>query len=235
MAYCVHCGVKLGDSETKCPLCQTPLYDPAEPSREPAPKPYPVRTPEQELKRSKLFLLTLSAVMLLGPAILCLVLDLLLTGAVTWSGYASTALALLFVSVAVPLLVPRYQVYYAVGASYFCLNAYLFLVERLSDSGRWFFPIALPAMALGTAMLLGIIALYRRGKLNKLTLLASSFAAVAIECLSIEWLHAAANGRAGEFYWSPFVLAPCLFISLALFFINGSRPVREEVRRRLHF
>ena len=61
MAYCVHCGVKLGEGEKRCPLCQTPVYDPAEPHPAPAPKPYPVRTPEQELKRSKRFLLTLSA------------------------------------------------------------------------------------------------------------------------------------------------------------------------------
>ena len=75
MAYCVHCGVKLGAGEKRCPLCQTPVYDPTEPEKPAAPKPYPVRTPEQELKRSKRFLLTLSALMLLAPAGLCFVID----------------------------------------------------------------------------------------------------------------------------------------------------------------
>ena len=37
MAYCVHCGVKLGAGEKRCPLCQTPVYDPAEPEK-PEPK-----------------------------------------------------------------------------------------------------------------------------------------------------------------------------------------------------
>ena len=45
----------------------------------------------------------------------------------------------------------------------------------------------------------------------------------------------AAYEKTGGFVWSPFVLAPCLFIALSLFFINGNRSVREEVRRRVHF
>ena len=235
MAYCVHCGVKLADSEKRCPLCQTPVYDPAEPQRPAAPKPYPVRTPEQELKRSKRFLLILAALMLLAPAALCLVIDLLITGGVTWSSYASGALVMLFLSVAVPLIVPKYQAYFAIGVPFLCLNGYLFLVERLSNSGRWFFPIALPALALGALIITLITALWRRGWLNKLTLLALSFSGVALECLVIEWLLARAKGMTGGFVWSPFVLAPCLFISLSLFFINGNRFVREEVRRRVHF
>ncbi len=235
MAYCVHCGVKLADSEKRCPLCQTPVYDPAEPQRSAAPKPYPVRTPEQELKRSKRFLLTLASLMLLAPAGLCLVIDLLISGGVSWSGYASGALIMLFLSVAVPLAVPKYQIYFAIGTSFLCLNGYLFLVERLSGSERWFFPIALPALALGALIITLITALLRLGWLNKLTFIAAAFAGCALECLAIEWLHSAAAQKAGEFVWSPFVLAPCIFISLSLFFINGNRSVREEVRRRVHF
>ncbi|MBR3109483.1 MAG: hypothetical protein IKH30_20185 [Clostridia bacterium] len=235
MAYCVHCGVKLGDGEKRCPLCLTPVFDPSEPQKPTAPRAYPVRTPEQELKRNKRFLLFLAGLMLAAPALLCLMIDLLLTGKITWSGYASSALILLFAAVAVPLLADRRQVYVTVGASFLCLNGYLFLVERLSDSGTWFFPIALPAISLFAVMLTVIILLYRRQTLNKLTLIASSFAAIALECFSIEWLIAAANGIPGVYYWSPFVLAPCIFISLALFFINRNRAVREEVRRRVHF
>ncbi|MBR0218659.1 MAG: hypothetical protein IJQ33_05630 [Clostridia bacterium] len=237
MAYCVHCGVKLGAGEKRCPLCQTPVCDPMEPERSaaPAPKAYPVRTPEQELKRSKRFLLMLAAVMLLVPAGLCLVIDLLATGGVTWSGYASGALVMLFLSAVPPLAVPKYQVYFAIGAPFLCLNGYLFLVERLSASGPWFFPIALPSLALGAGLVTLITVLWRRGWLNKLTLIAVVFASCAVECLAVEWLHARAKGLTDGLIWSPFVLAPCLFISLSLFFINGNRSVREEVRRRVHF
>ena len=234
MAYCVHCGVKLGDSEKRCPLCQTPVFDPAQPQRA-APPPYPVRTPEQELKRSKRYLLTLSALMLLAPAALCLIIDFLVSGGITWSGYASGALIMLFIAVAVPLSVNKHQVYFAIGSTFVCLNGYLLLVEHLSQSGPWFFSIALPALTLAAVMIIVITRLYRDDRLNKLTFLAAFLAAIPLECLFIEWLCNLSWGRGPTFVWSPFVLAPCLFLSLALFFINGNRAVREEVRRRVHF
>ncbi len=235
MAYCVHCGVKLEDSEKRCPLCQTPVYDPAQPQRPAAPKPYPVRMPEQELKRSKRFLLTLASLMLLAPAGLCLIIDLLVTGSVTWSGYASGALVMLFLPAAVALCVPRYQIYFGIGTAFLALNVYLFLVERLSGSGPWFFPIVLPSLALGTGIVTLMTVLWRLGWLNKLTLVAAAFAGCALESLLIEWLHAMAIQKTGGFVWSPFVTAPCLFIALSLVFINSNRSVREEVRRRVHF
>ena len=235
MAYCVHCGVRLEPGEKRCPLCKTPIFDPSAPAAEEAPRAYPVRTPEQELKKSKHFLLMLFSVMLVAPAFLCLVIDLMLSGAITWSGYASSALALLFIAVAVPLIMDHHQAYWAVGTSFVCLNIYLFLVEAQSNSGHWFFPIALPALALITVMVTLIIVLYRKGRLNKLTLVASLSAAVALECVAIEWLRMKALHLDGGFTWSPFVLAPCLVFSLSLFFINGNRTIREEVRRKVHF
>ena len=235
MSYCVHCGVKLGDGEKKCPLCGVPVIDPLSPEREKAPKAYPVRTPEQELKKNKDFLQLLLGLLLLVPAVLCLAVDLLSTGFVTWSAYAACALALLYVAVTVPLQLQRHRVYWSLGVSFLCLNAYLFLVERFSGSGPWFFPIALPAISLATAMLAAIILSYRTDKLNKVTLLSVSLFAVAAECLLIEWLCALREGTGVGFTWSPYVLAPCVFIGLALLFINANRAVREEVRRRVHF
>ena len=235
MSYCVHCGVKLGESEKVCPLCFTPVIDPAQPCDPSAPRPYPVRTPEQELKQSKRFLLTLASVMLAAPAALCLVIDLMITGTVTWSGYASGALLMLFISVSVPLTAPSHQALWAVGAAFLSLNGYLFLVEHLSNSGPWFFPIALPALTLCAVMLSLMILLFRRDYLNRLTFLATGFISIALECVLIEWLIHLQAGNPGRFVWSPFVFAPCLFISVALFFINYNRAVREEVRRRVHF
>lgn len=235
MAYCVHCGVKLGDSERRCPLCGTEVLDPSQPRDPESPRPYPGHTPEQEIRRSKRFLLSLAALLLLLPAALCLVLDFLAGGGITWSVYAASAMGLLFVAVAVPVAVARCRFYWTLGTSFLCLSAYLFLVERLSHSGQWFLPIVLPAVALCAAMAAAMAVLYRRKRLNKLTLLASLFAAVAVECLAVEWLCERMLSGDLLFLWSPYVLAPCLFISLILFFINGNRAVREEVRRRVHF
>ena len=235
MAYCVHCGVRLGESERKCPLCGTPALDPNEPAPADTPRAYPVRTPEQELKRSKRFILLLLALVLLLPAALCLVIDFLLGDGLSWSLYASGAMILLFITAAVPLALPKYRAYAFVTTAFISLNLYLWMVERVSGSVGWFLPIAFPALALAAVLLTGMILLFRRGILNRLTLAASALLAVAVECLAIEAFCILARGDEMKFVWSPFVLAPCVLVAMALFFINGNSRVREEVRRRAHF
>lgn len=235
MAYCVHCGVRLSDSEMRCPLCGTAVLDPSQPRDPTLPRAYPVRTPEQELKRSKRFLLWFSALILLCPALLCLMTDLLLGNGLTWSIYSSSALALLYISVTVPILASHHRIYISLITDFSALGVYLYLVERLSDSGQWFFPIVLPALGLAAFFFALLIILYQHERLNKLTLLAAAFGAVAIECLGVELLCLLNLEKGLRFAWSPYAAAPCLFISLALFFINGNRSVREEVRRRVHF
>lgn len=235
MSYCVHCGVKLGTGETRCPLCQTPVIDPAAPADPAAPRAYPVRTPEQELKRNRKYLLSLLAILLLIPALLCLVTDLLSSQGLSWSIYAAGALGLLFLTAAAPLLFRKHRALLSILAAFLSLNAYLFMAQQVSGSRGWYVPIVLPALALATGMTGLLIALYQRDRLNKLTLLAACLFAVAVQCLAVEWLCARAAGPEIRFMWSPYAVGPCVFVSLLLFFINGSRPIREEVRRRVHF
>lgn len=235
MAYCVHCGVKLGSSEKRCPLCGTAVLDPAEPRVPDAPRPYPVRSPDQELKRNKQVLLVLAAAMTLIPAFLCLIIDLLDGGGISWSYYAASALCLTFIALDVPLIVTHHRLVYSVITAFICLNSFLFIVYLMDSSVNWFFPIALPALALLTILLLLLAGLYRKGVLNRLTLAAACLAAIAAECIAVELLILLSQGGGFHFSWSPIVMAPCLFISLALFYINSNRTLREEVRRRVHF
>ena len=235
MAYCVHCGVKLGESEKRCPLCNTVVIDPAQPRDPTAPRPYPVHTPEQEIKRNNRFLLRLSALLLLLPAFLCLFIDLLLGNSVTWSIYPTGALILLFIAVAVPILTPKLWDVASLAANFVSLSGYLFLVEKVSNSGRWFFPVVLPSLGLAVALLALMAFCYHRKWLNKITFLAAIFLFCALECLGIEMILSHYGLGYIAFIWSPYVAAPCIFISLVFFFINANRAVREEFRRRAHF
>ncbi|MBE5783144.1 MAG: hypothetical protein E7329_07525 [Clostridiales bacterium] len=235
MAYCVHCGVKLHESEKRCPLCSTVVIDPQEPRQENAARPYPVRLPAQEIKRSKRFFLGLSTVLLLVPGLLCLMIDLLLGNGLTWSIYPGGVLILLFIDIAVPLLLSRFRLPLSLLTGFFTLAIYLFGVEIITQSGGWFFPIVLPSLGLALALAFLTFLLYRLKLLNKFTLLAASMCGMAIECLGIEILCDAAVYGSMKFTWSPFVAAPLLFAALLLFFVNANRAVREEVRRRVHF
>ena len=64
MSYCVHCGVQLAPSEARCPLCQTPVVDPAAPYDPALPREFPVRSREQRLEINPWTTLALAAVLL---------------------------------------------------------------------------------------------------------------------------------------------------------------------------
>ena len=235
MAYCVHCGVKLHDAEKKCPLCGTVIVDPQQPDRA-AEKPYPTHTPEQVLKRNRRYLLSLAALLTLLPAAVCALTDLIASpGTLTWSVYPAAALVLLFVAFAVPVLSRKYRTYKSLLVDFLTISAYLFMVERLSGSGDWFFPVALPCFALFVALTAILLILYRADKLNKLTFVAAALIAVAVQCGLTEWIICLSEGVAMRFAWSPYIVAPCLFLGFVFFLINGNRLIREEFRRRVHF
>jgi len=194
-----------------------------------------MRTPEQEIKLNKKFLAVLCALLLLLPGLLCLMVDLLTGTGLSWSIYPSGALLLLFAASLIPIYLPRHRVYTSLGLDFLFLSAFFFMVERVSHSGSWFFPIVFPSLALATVMLAHLIIFYRKEKLNKLTLPAASILAIGIECMFIESIHCLALGHPVSFHWAVYVAAPCIFLCLALFFINSSRAVREELKRRLHY
>ena len=234
MAYCVHCGVKLGDAESCCPLCGTPVVDPNDKNRVLKEKAFPPHTPEQRITISRRFLISLYTVTMLIPAVLCLVINLLLNGQVTWSAYPAGALTLLYIAALVFTLAVKYKRRSSIAAAFVLLSVYIWMCERLSASPGWFFPVALPLLAFFFASMLLLTTLYANDKLGKLTFAAAFILSAGLLCLLAETL---ISLHAGEFSlnWSLFVAAPCVFISAIFFYINSYRPLREELRRRMHF
>ena len=231
MAYCVHCGVKLHDAEPKCALCGAELADPLKPHDPSIPKPFPVRTPEQALRISRKYAMTLLSVLLLLPAAGCLLLDFL-AGGISWSIYPAGVLALSWIVVAVPLLLPRYRVYSTILITGGALAGYLLMTERLSGASDWFLPIVFPALALFIVMICVCVALVRKYRARTLLVIVAALVEVGVLCLAVELL---CVGFGVALRWSPFALAPCFFMALLLFVISRNRALSEELKRRLHF
>ena len=82
--YCMNCGVRLGEGETRCPLCGLRAYHPDIPRQVGEPL-YPRQWVAPEPERTSMrFLFTIIA---LAAAAVCLLVDLSLWSRVTWSGY----------------------------------------------------------------------------------------------------------------------------------------------------
>ena len=54
MSYCVNCGVELDASATKCPLCDTPVYNPKAPEPSTQPSPFPKEKGQVEVVKMTL-------------------------------------------------------------------------------------------------------------------------------------------------------------------------------------
>ena len=90
--YCINCGVKLADSQKKCPLCGTVVFHPDLPQPDGEPL-YPAgRYPGTKVNRHGV-LAIITAIFLL-PLLVTLRVDMQITGAVTWSGYVMGAIIL---------------------------------------------------------------------------------------------------------------------------------------------
>ena len=48
MSYCVNCGVELDKTCSKCPLCNTPVYNPNQPIDRVSPPPFPSKRGVEE-------------------------------------------------------------------------------------------------------------------------------------------------------------------------------------------
>ena len=98
MAYCVHCGVELAATEKRCPLCGTPVHDPACPAPEEVQPTYP-GAPVKETKHGALAVLALA---LLIPFLSVLACNLTIQGRITWARYVLIWAPLIYTVLFVP-------------------------------------------------------------------------------------------------------------------------------------
>ncbi len=233
MAYCVHCGVKMGQAEPHCPLCGTEAVDPAAAKADEGERSYPVRAPEQTLKINRAYSISVLSVLLLVPAGVCLLFDWLADG-ITWSIYPAGILSLSWIAVTTPFLVKRHRLYRTVLITAATLAGYLYLVEQVTGTRGWFFPIVFPALAIGVTLGCLTIAMRRKWKMRWMWITAAALVCVGALAVVIELLIVQQAGG-GAIAWSQFVLAPCLFLALLLYLISKNRPLYDELKRRLHF
>lgn len=233
MAYCVHCGVKLGEGERACPLCGTEARDPAAPVDEAAPRRFPVRATEQTLKVSRRYAISLLSLLLLVPAGACLLIDLI-GGGISWSLYPAGVLVLTWIAVSMPLLIRRHRLYSTILITGVTLAGYLYLVEQVTGTQGWFLSVVLPALALGIAMVCLTVWVVRGRRLRILRLTGLLLLESGLLCMAIELL-LMLNGKTGALTWSPFVLVPCAFLALVLYVISRNAALSTELKRRFHF
>lgn len=234
MSYCVNCGVELERTEKKCPLCQVEVVNPQQLHNHELARPYPSRPDPLMEKANRHFIASILSILIAFPAALCLVINLILTGKLSWSLYVAGALAMVWV-LAVPIFLlgkPGLTAIFIPDTA--ALLGFLLLIAWLRSGLEWYTSLAMPLALLCCAFIYVCALLISRKIVKGFYIPSLLFAAVGLMVVGIEVIINLYLERGLAFIWSFYVLIPCLAAGLIWLTVARRQSVREEINKRLH-
>ena len=229
--YCVNCGVKLADSEKKCPLCGTVVYHPEIPRE--AGKPLYPENKMPDIKAGTKALCGAVIILFLIPLGICFMADLLYDGVLDWFGYAAGALVVAYIMFALPLWFNKPNPVIFVPCNFAATGLYLLYINGIT-SGNWFLSFAFPVtggICLITCTVVTLLYYVRRGRLYILggMLIALGAFAPLVEFLMGLTFDMRFIG------WSIYPLVVLILFGGLLIYLAISRPAREIMKRKFFF
>lgn len=229
--YCINCGVRLADTEEKCPLCETVPGTPLERNLS-AKTLYPKnRYPETALKRGALNGAII--IFFLIPMLVLFSVDLQANGNIEWFWYAVGALVLAYVVMALPMWFSKPNPVIFVPCDFAAAAVYLLLINILTD-GEWFMSFALPVTACFCIIITAVVGLMRYLRKGKLYILGGAMIAMGAVMLLMEALLVITFDLAFT-GWSVYPLIVLALIGGLLIFLAINSSAREKMERRFFF
>ncbi len=228
--YCANCGVKLADTEKKCPLCGTEAYHPdiIRPEVNPL---YPQDfIPKREISKTTIHIILLT--LFITPILVTLYCDLYINKMVTWSAYVMFAISLIYVIFVLPFWFKRPTPAVFVPLDFFSIILLLHYINY-STSGDWFLSFAFPVVTyLGLIVTAATVLLYYLKK-GYLYVIGGFFIALGLFMEIIE-LFIMITFKLNFDGWSLIPMIPLVLFGLGLIAISTSRTAREALARKLH-
>ena len=142
--YCVNCGVKLADTEKKCPLCNTAVCHPEIKTPETEPL-YPKDKMPKKASGTKAINGAVIIIFLI-PLFATFFYDLADNGKLDWFGFVAGGLVVSYVSFALPFWFKKPNPTIFVPCNFATVTLYLMYIN-FATNGDWFLTFALPVMA----------------------------------------------------------------------------------------
>ncbi len=229
--YCIKCGVKLEETERKCPLCNTVVCHPDFP-----PTQVPPLYPKNKLPKRKSGYRVLSGTILFLLAMVlgvCLVADLQLNQTLDWFGYVAGALLLCYVSLALPLWFRKPNPVIFVPCSFVAAGVYLLYINLVTH-GQWYLSFALPVVGGLCLLTCAVVTLVRYLKRGRLYIFGGAFILLGGFMLLLEYL-LTLTFSATFIGWSIYPLVSLTGLGCVLIFVAICRPAREALERKFFF
>ena len=229
--YCIKCGVKLADTEKKCPLCNTVVCHPD--FEQIAERPlYPSDKMPKNNSGSKA-LNGIVIILFLIPMLVCFFADWFLDGKIEWFGYVAGALVLSYVAFALPMWFNKPNPVIFVPCNFVTTALYLLYIN-LATGGGWFMSFAFPVVGgicLITCTVVTLMYYLNRGKLY---ILGGAFMALGAFMLLMEFLMKITFGLP-FIGWSIYPLVALFLFGGILIYLAINSAAREMLERKLFF
>lgn len=227
--YCINCGVKLADTEKRCPLCGMEAFHPdlvrgeAEllyPSHR-----YPV--PQVNSRAAQIIVTTMALMALL----ITLVCDIQINGRVTWSGYVAGALLVGYVVFVLPFWFRRPNPVVFVPCGFAAIGLYLLYINCVTG-GHWFLSFAFPVTGCVGLIVTTVVVLLRYLHRGRLYIFGGAAIALGAFMPLMEFLIYATFNRPRFMVWSMYPLIALVLLGGMLIFLAICRPARETMERK---
>lgn len=235
MSYCVNCGVKLADSEKVCPLCDTEVQNPKQPRAEPVKRPYSDRVDTIIERVDRKFGVWLASMVLLIPAVVTLISDLMTSFSISWSAYVVGACIVVYFLILFPLLFKKPLPYLFIAVDVLVVLMYLLLIDYLTGGSSWFLTLALPVTLIAALFVTLTVFVLRLKDYPDLYKAAAILSGIGILCVALELVLNAHHGLPLRPGWSLFTLAPCLVLSAMMIYTERHKTLKDKIRRRLFY
>ena len=226
--YCVKCGVRLTDGVPRCPLCQTPVWDPG--SVDPAPAPYSDRLPDPPQSRRYPILAFLTA-LLTAVSLAALIFCLTNYHRVSWSGYVMLGSALVYFAGIFPFWFEKREPLIFVPLAFGLACGYLLYID-LYTGGRWFLSFAFPVTMLFGLLTTASVAFFRFGKRRRLLKIGILLVIIGCSSMLVE-LFQCITFDTRMFTWSLYTVSSFSLMGLFLILCGLIPPWREYLEKKL--
>ncbi|MBQ3049067.1 MAG: zinc ribbon domain-containing protein [Oscillospiraceae bacterium] len=230
--YCVKCGVKLADTEKKCPLCGTRAIHP-DIIREQGEELYPRRVYPDDKSKTMLWQ-TVAIALALTAMLITFVCDMQLGGGVTWSGYVIGALTVVYVMLVLPFWFKKRNPVIFVPVSFAAIGLYLLYINFVTK-GDWFLSFAFPVVGGVAVIVTTVVVLFKYLKHGKLYVLGGAIIGFGAFMLLVEFLMVITFKSYSFIGWSYYPLVALGVLGGFLIFLAINRPARELMEQKFFF
>lgn len=227
--YCISCGVKLADSEKKCPLCGVEVFHPHLQRKQQEPL-YPL-SDNKEKEVSPWGIRLLVTILYLLPLVTVFLCDWPVNGEITWSGYVIGALLLCYVMVMLPLWFRHPNPVIFVPIDFAAVAVYLLYINW-ALKGNWFMSFAFPVTGFCALLVTAVVTLTRYVRRGRLYVFGGAAVLAGLFLPVMELLLYITFDPISFMGWSFYPMGALVLFGLLLIFLGICRPAREMMERK---